>query len=220
MGEVFVAENLAIGMRVAVKVLKPELLADAEFRQRFQQEAQAMAAIEHRNVARFLDLRRRRSDLHGHGVRAGRDARRVAQAARLALERALAIARRLCWAWRPRTRPASSTATSSRPTCILAPDPEIGEEPKLIDFGLAKLAAVAAARQLTRTGQIIGTPEYMSPEQMANKPSTRAPTSTRSAASSTKWSPGRPPFDQGDEVQVLYARCTCRRRRCRTSALE
>src|SRR5215475_2597519 len=56
MGQVFVAENLAIGKRVAIKVLKPELLADATFRQRFQQEAEAMAAIDHRNVARFLDL--------------------------------------------------------------------------------------------------------------------------------------------------------------------
>src|SRR5205807_7097975 len=56
MGQVFVAENLAIGKRVAIKVLKPELLADATFRQRFQHEAEAMAAIDHRNVARFLDL--------------------------------------------------------------------------------------------------------------------------------------------------------------------
>src|SRR4051812_37143761 len=38
MGEVFIAENLSIGMRVAVKLLKPELLADPLFRQRFQRE--------------------------------------------------------------------------------------------------------------------------------------------------------------------------------------
>src|SRR5690349_9946581 len=56
MGQVFVAENIAIGMRVAVKLLKPELLANPEFRARFQNEAQAIAAIEHANVARFFDL--------------------------------------------------------------------------------------------------------------------------------------------------------------------
>src|SRR5439155_10529960 len=56
MGQVLVAENIAIGMRVAVKVLKPELLASPEFRQRFQYEAQAVGAIEHPNVARFFDL--------------------------------------------------------------------------------------------------------------------------------------------------------------------
>jgi serine/threonine-protein kinase len=56
MGDVFVAENLAIGRRVAIKVLKNELLADPTFRKRFQHEAEAFAAMEHRNVARFLDL--------------------------------------------------------------------------------------------------------------------------------------------------------------------
>src|SRR5215471_18865043 len=42
MGQVFVAENLAIGQRVAIKVLKAELLADPVFRQRFQHEAEAI----------------------------------------------------------------------------------------------------------------------------------------------------------------------------------
>src|SRR5437016_2946185 len=50
MGEVFVAENLSIRQRVAVKLLKKELLADRTFRERFEQEARAVAAIEHPNV--------------------------------------------------------------------------------------------------------------------------------------------------------------------------
>src|SRR5581483_6244629 len=56
MGEVYIAENQSIGQRVAVKLLKPELLVDPHFRKRFQREAQAVAAIAHPNVARFLDL--------------------------------------------------------------------------------------------------------------------------------------------------------------------
>src|SRR6185312_6788751 len=56
MGHVFTAENRAIGSTVAIKVLKPELLANPEFRQRFQYEAQAVGSIEHPNVARFLDV--------------------------------------------------------------------------------------------------------------------------------------------------------------------
>src|SRR6185312_15397408 len=56
MGHVFTAENRAIGSKVAIKVLKPELLANPEFRQRFQYEAQAVGSIEHPNVARFLDV--------------------------------------------------------------------------------------------------------------------------------------------------------------------
>src|SRR5262249_33964702 len=45
MGHVFTAENRAIGATVAIKVLKPELLANPEFRQRFQYEAQAVGSI-------------------------------------------------------------------------------------------------------------------------------------------------------------------------------
>ena len=56
MGQVFVAENLSIGNRVAIKVLKAEFLADAAFRQRFQHEAEAIAAVEHQNVGRLYDL--------------------------------------------------------------------------------------------------------------------------------------------------------------------
>ena len=56
MGKVFLAENQAIGLKVAIKVLKPELLANPDFRLRFKHEAEAVAAIQHPNVAHFLDL--------------------------------------------------------------------------------------------------------------------------------------------------------------------
>ena len=56
MGKVFLAENQAIGLRVAIKLLKPELLANPDFRLRFKHEAEAVAAIQHPNVARFFDL--------------------------------------------------------------------------------------------------------------------------------------------------------------------
>src|SRR6476619_6563277 len=56
MGRIFLAENIAIGLKVAVKLLKPELLANPDFRLRFKHEAEAVAAVQHPNVARFLDL--------------------------------------------------------------------------------------------------------------------------------------------------------------------
>src|SRR5262249_55038954 len=56
MGQVFVGEIQSIGRRVAIKVLRPELLVDAQFRRRFQTEAEAVAALEHRNIARCFDL--------------------------------------------------------------------------------------------------------------------------------------------------------------------
>src|SRR4051794_9193654 len=165
MGQVLVAENVSIGMRVAVKLLKPELLANPEFRQRFQNEAQAVAAIEHPNVARFFDL------VVGDPtfiimeyVRGETLADRL-KLGPLPRERALEFVLRLCWGL-DAAHTAGVVHRDLKPAnIILAPDAEHGETPKLIDFGLAKVAA-SIGDSLTRTGQIIGTPAYMSPEQI------------------------------------------------------
>ncbi len=98
MGQVFVAENIAIGMRVAVKLLKPQLLENPEFRQRFQNEAQAVAAVAHANVAHFYDL------VVGDPtfivmeyVRGATLADVLRREGRMAVARAVSIAHRLAW---------------------------------------------------------------------------------------------------------------------------
>jgi serine/threonine-protein kinase len=205
MGQVFVAENLAIGRRVAVKVLRTELLADASFRQRFQHEAEAIAAIEHRNVARFLDLvvgdptflvmeYVRGSTLDGV----------LEKDKRLAPPRAVRIAQRLCWALEA-AHSAGVIHRDIKPSnVIMCPDLEHDEEPKLIDFGLAKLAHAAVKAGLTRTGQIVGTPEYMAPEQISNKPVDARADVYALGCLLYELLTGRPPFEGSDDVQVLY----------------
>ena len=87
---------------------------------------------------------------------------------------------------------------------LLQRDDENGEAPKIIDFGLAKTAAQEGA-PLTRAGQIVGTPQYMSPEQIA-----RQEVDARSdvyALGCVVYAMlcGRPPFaDTGDDMQLLY----------------
>jgi serine/threonine protein kinase len=205
MGEVFVAENLAIGLRVAVKLLKPDLLADAHFRQRFQREAQAIAAIEHPNVARFLDLVvGDPTFLVMEYVRGSTLSSRLRELKRFPTERAVALGIRLCWALRAAHAVGVIHRDLKPANVILTADVEHGEIPKLIDFGLAKLAARGDESSLTRTGQLIGTPQYMSPEQISGK--NVDPRSDIYALGCLVYEmiTGRPPFTGDDDFQVLY----------------
>jgi serine/threonine-protein kinase len=206
MGQVLIAENISIGAQVAVKVLKPELLANQEFRRRFQQEAEAMASVEHPNVARFLDL------VIGDPtffvmeyVRGPNLAETLQKEKRLDRRRAVHIATRICWGLDAAHAVGVVHRDLKPANLVLAPDREHGETPKVIDFGLAKLAANTSANQLTRSGQIIGTPHYMAPEQIEGR-EVDARTDVYSLGCVLyEMLTGRTPFaDVHEDVQVLY----------------
>jgi predicted Ser/Thr protein kinase len=206
MGQVFLAENMTTNVDVAVKLLKADLIANKEFRQRFQKEAEAVGSISHQNVARFLDLIIGDPTflvmeyVRGHTLQ-----QVIEQAERLPYERAVRIAIRLCWGLEAAHARGIVHRDLKPANIILASDPEVGEQPKIIDFGLAKLAAATDATQLTRTGQIVGTPAYMAPEQIEGKPiDVRADVYSLGCVLYAMIT-GRSPFAAEDEVQILYA---------------
>ena len=114
------------------------------------------------------------------------------------------IAERLCWALEAAHQRGVVHRDIKPSNVILSPDPENEIEPKLIDFGLAKVAAASSEKGLTRTGQIVGTPEYMSPEQIANKEVDARSDVYSLGCLVFEMCVGRPPFTGGDDVQVLY----------------
>jgi tRNA A-37 threonylcarbamoyl transferase component Bud32 len=205
MGQVFTAENLAIGRLVAVKVLKPELLADPAFRARFQREAMAIASVEHRNVVRFFDLVvGDPTFLVMEYVRGPTLSAVLREHKRLDIARAVNLATRLGWALDAVHRAGLIHRDVKPSNIILSPDAELGEEPKLIDFGLAKLAHAPAEDALTRTGQLVGTPYYMSPEQIGNRePDARSDIYSFGCLLYHLLA-GRPPFSGQEEMQILY----------------
>ncbi|HEY2744760.1 MAG TPA: serine/threonine-protein kinase [Polyangia bacterium] len=205
MGKVYLAENQAIGLRVAIKLLKPELLANPDFRLRFKHEAEAVAAIQHQNVARFLDLIVGDPTFLVMEFVDGPTLHQVIQKeGALSPRRAADIGVRLAWGLHAAHKAGVIHRDLKPSNILLQPDEEAGEVPKIIDFGLAKTAAPTGA-PLTRAGQIVGTPQYMAPEQIARK-EVDARTDVYALGSVIyAMLCGRPPFtDNNDDVQLLY----------------
>jgi serine/threonine-protein kinase len=174
MGSVYLAEHPSIGKKVALKVLHPEFSTDQEVTARFFHEAKAVNDIGHPNIVDIVDF----GVLQPGGGRehlvyfimeylAGLTLSQMIRAeAPLAPERALGIALQV----------ADALAASHKCGIIhrdLKPDNIIltqrGRERdfvKLLDFGIAKLTSGGAVgSHRTRTGIVMGTPAYMSPEQ-------------------------------------------------------
>ena len=167
MGRVFLAENTAIRTHVAIKLLRPSLLEGDEFRRRFQQEAEALASIAHPNVARCLDLIVGDPTFMVMEYVPGETlSALLRREGKLSPLRAASLGCRLCWGLDAAHHAGVVHRDLKPPNIIVTSDAEAGEAAKIIDFGLAKVAALAEQGPLTRAGQILGTPQYMSPEQI------------------------------------------------------
>jgi tRNA A-37 threonylcarbamoyl transferase component Bud32 len=204
MGQVFLAENLAIGLKVAVKVLHPELLADANFRQRFQYEAQAVATVQHPNVTRCFDLVVGDPTFLAMEYAPGPTLRAVLdEHGRLSPLRAVTIAERLAWGLEA-AHAVGVIHRDLKPANIILATGIEREEPKIVDFGLAKLLGLREGDGLTRTGQIIGTPFYMSPEQITGGQVTAQSDVYSLGCVLFEMLTGRTPFHNADDFQILY----------------
>jgi eukaryotic-like serine/threonine-protein kinase len=165
MGRVFAATDTRLGRRVAVKLLKTELRDDVEFEERFRREARAAASLSHRNIATIFDygedgrvrfmvmelvqgedlgaLLREESRLDGHRV--AMIAAQIADALAYAHE-------------------AGVVHRDIKPSNVMIQE---GDRVKVTDFGIARAAGDTS---LTAAGSILGTVNYMSPEQARGEP--------------------------------------------------
>jgi ligand-binding sensor domain-containing protein/tRNA A-37 threonylcarbamoyl transferase component Bud32 len=170
MGLVFAARDQRLGREVALKLLKPELYAHAQIRARFQQEAKALAALDHPGLvaihdsgeledgSAFLVMELLRGATLGAMLqRFGAGTPR--QVAALLRQSATALGA---------AHEAGILHRDIKPeNLFLLPDPG-GFRTKVLDFGLAK--PLGADAGVTHTGMVVGTPHYMSPEQVRARP--------------------------------------------------
>jgi serine/threonine-protein kinase len=172
MGTVYLARHTYMGRRAAIKLLRPELLRDESVVARFLDEARATNAIHHPNIIDIIDVGMLSDGRTPYLMMEFLDGESLA--ARLGRSRALPIHE----AVEITCQTASALAAAHTRGIIhrdlkpdnlfLVPDETMvaKERVKVLDFGIAKLRGdVRGGAVRTQTGAIMGTPQYMSPEQ-------------------------------------------------------
>ena len=172
MGTVYKAEHTLLGKAAAVKVLHPQLRGNEEVVNRFFNEAKATTQIKHPGIVEVFDFGYLPSGdgylvmefLEGQSL-----ARRLKQKPKLDEGEAAMILRGVCSALSAAHGKKIVHRDLKPDNLFLTPDPDsaLGERPKILDFGIAKLsdASLGGSTTATKTGAVMGTPTYMSPEQ-------------------------------------------------------
>ncbi|MGD9997244.1 MAG: serine/threonine-protein kinase [Ilumatobacteraceae bacterium] len=200
MGEVWRAEDTVLGRHVAAKVLRTELTDRAGFLERFRREARNLAMLSHPSIAAVFDY----GDHDGlpylimelvpgetlahrigrHGTMSPTEvADLIGQvAAGLAAAHDLGLVHR-------DVKPANLIITDSGKV-------------KITDFGISRHAD---SHTLTSTDELLGTPQYMAPEQFEGATATAASDAYSLAVVAYELLAGRPPFTNGSNIAIAYA---------------
>lgn len=174
MGTVHEAEHLGLGERVALKLLRPDYAAMPELCERFLREAKSLFRIHHENVVRVLDVDTWTQPGGGppvpyivmdfvEGVSVDQ---LLAKRGRLAYGEAVEIVRQTCEGLGEAHR-LGIIHRDVKPHNLMVTSRGDGTATvKLLDFGIAQMDTNAMSTRLTVTAAVIGTPSYMSPEQL------------------------------------------------------
>jgi serine/threonine-protein kinase len=173
MGVVYLARRVDDGVTVAIKVLRSEFAADARIKERLRREAEALRRVQHPNVVQLLDA----GDAAGIGpylvfehLEGDCLTDRMGTRRRLSVDEALDVADQLLAALEAAHDVGVIHRDLKPENVFLVPDPDDAMQSvvKVLDFGISRIledGEAYATRKLTRTGTIVGTPIYMSPEQ-------------------------------------------------------
>lgn len=171
MGIIYKGWHLTLDQPIAIKVVRPEYADNAEAVSRFLNEARAVAALRAVNVAQVLDVGRIKGGvlymvmeyLEGVDVRDALDH----EGRPFSIERAVDIVRQACAAMQV-AHAAGIIHRDLKPENLFIARLADGQEVvKVIDFGVSKRPSLVNGRSFTEAGRSLGSPHYMSPEQIS-----------------------------------------------------
>ena len=200
MADVYLAEQISLRRQVALKVLRPELASDATYVERFRREAQAVAKLVHANIVQIFEVGSK-GDIHYIAMEyvPGVNLRQWLQKNGPADLRTALIIMRQVTAALAKAAEEGIVHRDIKPENILITR---NLEVKVADFGLARVRPTEQSLELTRVGMTMGTPLYMSPEQIQAKPLDIRSDIYSFGVTCYQLLTGEPPF-KGDNAMVV-----------------
>jgi len=169
MGEVWKANDSVIGRTVAIKILKDEYMGDSGFRERFRAEARHAALVNHEGIANVFDYGEEEGSAYlvmelvpGEALSSIIEREKI-----LPSSRVLSIVAQTASALHAAHQAGLVHRDIKPGNLLITPDGSV----KITDFGIARLADQVP---LTATGQVMGTVQYLAPEQAGGKPASPA----------------------------------------------
>jgi eukaryotic-like serine/threonine-protein kinase len=205
MGAVYKALDLELDRLVALKLVRPELAGATKAMQRFKQELLLASRISHKNILRIHDL----SDFGGikyitMAFVEGQDlADLMDSTGQFPIPRAVKFTRQLCAALEA-AHGEGVVHRDLKPQNIMV---DASDNLFILDFGLAK-SLESEVTKMTRTGQIMGTPRYMSPEQVEAREVDHRSDLYSLGLIVYEMFTGQVPFRGESAMQLMYQRMT------------
>ena len=213
MGTVYLGEHALLGRKAAIKVLNPSVSGDEEVVQRFFNEARAVTQISDPGIVQVFDY-----GLHTDGsafivmelLEGETMARRQRRIRRFDVRDAVRLIRMACTSLAAAHAKGVVHRDLKPDNIFIVGDPAVtgGERPKILDFGIAKLSddRLGTDVEKTRTGTLIGTPVYMSPEQCRGAGDVDHRSDIYSIACVMyKLITGKPPFEAAGSGEIIAA---------------